>query len=783
MTSTTALLLALALAPLQDAPEEAQAEDVVRLVHPGPWRMLGPFTSQASPALADDPLGVERAFSRVKVGKPWKDLEEDHSVGRGKARRRLTWRPLPVVPVPGPTPLDSGRLDLAAVHEALPEARRAEAPRVVYLYRSFVADEALTVSVRAGADDGLELWWNGERLANRPGQHALDPQANAFLLEFEPGLNHLLVAVSDYGSAWAFSMQLPRRVPQEDIHRAIDRGVDWLLSRQLLDGSWGDDQGSYPNGQTALSVYTLLKSGLSPEHRAVQQALAYLQNRPTTKTYSAGCLLMALDALHDPTLQWWVEEIAADLLTNQESDGGWSYPGTHTDMSLSQYAALGLRIAAAHGVEVPDEVWLDLVKFALRHQEPFRSTDREPVAGFSYRPGNATSGSMTCAGLTILAICREQAGDRMKPRMRAQVEKSIAAGLRWLDANWRVDKNPPDHLSWGFYYLYGLERSGALLGIERIGQHEWYWEGARWLVDDQHGNGDWGDPWGNYERNTCFALLFLQRATAAAPVTFQESNGANERLVVGGFPGKPWKVKVSLGPPPSAWLDGVGQEVGLSAVRWFLRHESGEWQEQPEGRGRNFAIRPALPLAGEWQVRAEAELADGTVVPSETLTFVVEEGVDEERLAYATDSTRNLVLDQRPEATASSEQEAHPAAHACDGRMSTRWLCEPDDPEPELEIRLAKSVEAKRILLSHPWTNRFEVENQGRRARAVKVAITLDRDREPIVVEMDPSPYRKTIVVLPEPRKVSRIRVRILEVRDGEFGSSPFGFSEVELQR
>ncbi len=118
-----------------------------------------------------------------------------------------------------------------------------------------------------------------------------------------------------------------------------------------------------------------------------------------------------------------------------------------------------------------------------------------------------------------------------------------------------------------------------------------------------------------------------------------------------------------------------------------------------------------------------------------------------------------------------------------DGRMSTRWLCEPGDTEPELELRFPRSVEVKRVLLSHPWTNRFEVENQGRKARAGKVAILLDRDPEAIVVAMDPSPYRKTIVVLPEPRKVSRVRIRILEVVDGELGKAPIGFSEVELQR
>ena len=49
---------------------------------------------------------------------------------------------------------------------------------------------------------------------------------------------------------------------QEQIDHAIDRGLDFILSRQALDGSWSADEHRYIAGQTGLCVYTLLKGGL-----------------------------------------------------------------------------------------------------------------------------------------------------------------------------------------------------------------------------------------------------------------------------------------------------------------------------------------------------------------------------------------------------------------------------------------------------------------------------------------------------------------------------------------
>ena len=69
-----------------------------------------------------------------------------------------------------------------------------------------------------------------------------------------------------------------------------------------------------------------------------------------------------------------------------------------------------------------------------------------------------------------------------------------------------------------YYYLYALERAAILYGTETLGRHVWYVEGANWLLDGQKPDGSWdvGDrqwaPW-NPVWDTCFAILFLKRAT------------------------------------------------------------------------------------------------------------------------------------------------------------------------------------------------------------------------------------------------------------------------------
>jgi len=84
----------------------------------------------------------------------------------------------------------------------------------------------------------------------------------------------------------------------------------------------------------------------------------------------------------------------------------------------------------------------------------------------------------------------------------------VKAGMNWLTVHYDVQP-------WNTYFLYGLERAAILFGTEKIGDHFWYAESAGALVGSQHEDGSWGKdtPEFNTTWDTCFAVLFLRRAT------------------------------------------------------------------------------------------------------------------------------------------------------------------------------------------------------------------------------------------------------------------------------
>ncbi|HEU4395659.1 MAG TPA: prenyltransferase/squalene oxidase repeat-containing protein, partial [Planctomycetota bacterium] len=125
-----------------------------------------------------------------------------------------------------------------------------------------------------------------------------------------------------------------------EVNRAIEKGVAHLRTLQNADGSFrGDRSDSFPDGVTALAVYTLLRSEVFPDDPAVKKAVEWLRSRKVEHTYSAAIRILALDALGDPAqaepilaLARWLED------SFHEKDRQWAYfPGDgRTDLSNTQ---------------------------------------------------------------------------------------------------------------------------------------------------------------------------------------------------------------------------------------------------------------------------------------------------------------------------------------------------------------------------------------------------------------------------------------------------------------
>ena len=140
------------------------------------------------------------------------------------------------------------------------------------------------------------------------------------------------------------------------------------------------------------------------------------------------------------------------------------------------------------------------------------------------------SGSMTSAGIAILAIGRDILGknDRWFNAERDRhLRRAMWEGLAWIQNNWTLEDNPGQPGNWPFYWLYGLERCCRLSGVNHVGIYDWYYMGSMRLLDDQREDGSWpknqrmrppGDQniqWWSDQVDTAFAILFLSRATPA----------------------------------------------------------------------------------------------------------------------------------------------------------------------------------------------------------------------------------------------------------------------------
>lgn len=606
-----------------------------------------------------------------------------------------------------------------------------------------------------------------------------------------------------------------REPSAEAIDQAVERGAAWLQAHQQRDGSWSYEAVRYPTGQTAFAAYTLLQSGVPLEHPSVRRALAFVLAGFPAETYGLGVELILLEATRDPAHLERMKELT-DALIEIGLDGEWGYPLTHgpewvprvgrPDLSNTQYAVLGLRAAHHAGVSVPRKLWDRIFERALDYQESPHAVDRaafglerrpgkELEAGFRYLTdgSRAPSGSMTAAGMTVLGIVREVLGKRLGSRREKQVQEAREQGMRWLDLRWSVESNPGE-AGWQKYYLYGLERVGALYATETIGQHAWFAEGAEQLLQTQAGNGSWGDQ----PADTCFAILFLKRATAAA-VSERGGPGAADvwsspqgdvvRLHVRGQPNATVWVEVPRGAARKSLEAELGGDLAVERVEYLVDGEVVSTQDGDASAPREterFADRLAFTTRGTRTVAARVHLAPspalGPLEPLETssVEVPVPYALEDWMLDFAAARGRNLLSGAGFEVSASSQISADEgAAKAFDGRQGSRWLAAREDRLPWLRLELERSVKARRLVLSQATPREFY---RGYLTRIAAAELYLNRSKEPIEVRFEADEMRPTVVELPRGVAIRDLELRVTERAEGSAWPELIGLAEVALE-
>jgi hypothetical protein len=310
-------------------------------------------------------------------------------------------------------------------------------------------------------------------------------------------------------------------ITPQQVESSIRRGVQYLQKSQLAGGGW-EEYPRHDGGLTALCTLAQLTAGVPANDPSVRRAMEYLRKREPRDTYSVSlqtlvyCQVGAVeDRARIERNVRWLEKFQIPAGSDRGVPGTWTYGEELIagDPSNAQFALLALSAAEERGVAVNKKVFEVALQFWTNRQ----NTD----GSWPYSSSLGPSGSMTCAGIASIIICRGHLqsgssrveGDTIVCCGNQLTDDRIQRGLDWLGNAFTVRANPGTR-HYLFYYLYALERVGRLSGRRFIGGRDWYREGATFLVDHQDAfSGGWVGSGPVEDRNvsTSFALLFLAK--------------------------------------------------------------------------------------------------------------------------------------------------------------------------------------------------------------------------------------------------------------------------------
>jgi hypothetical protein len=384
------------------------------------------------------------------------------------------------------------------------------------------------------------------------------------------------------------------KVDQKRVDEAVIKGVNYLLNQV---GKWPDAHSyNLKFRYDELVLLTVLESGWDRRDPRVTALIDRVVRQPLDYTYHVALRAMCLAALDPLKYQQFLAQCAQYLVDTQGKNGQWSYgkpvphlpapgqfpttdkgpiPNISTglagdldprakaapqpkqieirkgqnagpdvgDNSNSQYAALGIRACLSGLVVVPKET----IAAAERWWESRQLSD----GGWGYDFANFPQqswGSMTAGAVGCLAIYKYYRARIWGDKVDWKGDASIARGTAWLGQRLSYGSNPshPFGNLWHHYWIYAVERAGRLLETEQLGAREWYPDGANWLLSRQNADGSWQEEaWGQNPKSshipgpvseTCFAILFLRRATPRLDDTIKIETGERRAQPAGEAP-------------------------------------------------------------------------------------------------------------------------------------------------------------------------------------------------------------------------------------------------------
>jgi hypothetical protein len=204
--------------------------------------------------------------------------------------------------------------------------------------------------------------------------------------------------------------------------KAVDAALKYLAREQGSDGSWGN------TAVTGFVLLAFMSNGHVPNQgdygkvvaNGVRHLLAtarddgYLVGSRGGNMYCHGIAALALTQVYGMTGDEEVKKItkkAIDLIVKtQNNEGGWRYDPSPTgaDISVTIMQVMALRGAKDSGLQVPDKVMDDSLKYIKRCYDA-------RTGGYKYQPYSAGPGyARTAAGVCVLQLCGDYEADSIK---------------------------------------------------------------------------------------------------------------------------------------------------------------------------------------------------------------------------------------------------------------------------------------------------------------------------------------------------------------------------------
>lgn len=331
---------------------------------------------------------------------------------------------------------------------------------------------------------------------------------------------------------------------------AVARGLQWLASHQLPDGSWslvqfshssacngrcrGEGHIASPSAATSLSLLPFLGAGQTHQvgiyRDTVSQGLRWLmqhqkpdgdlradsQSNAGMYAHGQGAIVLceAFALTGDQQLREAAQRSIDFIVRSQHADGGWRYqPGQVGDTSVLGWQLMAMQSAVAANLEVPQHA------FSLAY-EYLESVSYDDGSRYSYQPERRPTHVMTAEAL----LCRIYMG---WTRDYAPLEM----GIRYLSREYH-----PRKAGTNFYYWYYATQVMHHYGGPTW--EKWNLEMREILIDSQrrkgHEAGSW-DPKGGHAPQagriyaTALAICSLEVYYRHAPIFRQldlERDGA-----------------------------------------------------------------------------------------------------------------------------------------------------------------------------------------------------------------------------------------------------------------